>query len=127
MYSDKVIDHFTNPRNVGTIEDADGVAEVGDPSCGDCIQLYLKIKDDCVDEIKYKVYGCASAIATSSIFSELVKGKALEEAMQITDYDVADALEGLPQAKMHCSNLATSAFHYAILNYILKKDQKSHS
>ncbi|HZK17716.1 MAG TPA: iron-sulfur cluster assembly scaffold protein, partial [Clostridia bacterium] len=119
MYSDKVIDHFTNPRNVGTIENADGVAEVGDSSCGDCIKLYLKVKDDCVDDIKYKVYGCASAIATSSVFSELVKGKTLEAAMQITDRDVADALEGLPETKMHCSNLATSAFHYAILNYIL--------
>ncbi|NLM96023.1 MAG: Fe-S cluster assembly scaffold protein NifU [Halanaerobiaceae bacterium] len=117
MYSEKVMDHFTNPRNVGSIEDADAIGEVGNPVCGDIIKLYLKIKDDVIEDIKFKTFGCGAAIATSSMVTELVKGKTLDEALRISNQTVAEALDGLPPVKMHCSNLAADALHKAIKQY----------
>ncbi|NLJ83814.1 MAG: Fe-S cluster assembly scaffold protein NifU [Halanaerobiaceae bacterium] len=117
MYSEKVMDHFRNPRNVGSIEDADAIGEVGNPVCGDIIKLYLKIKDDVIEDIKFKTFGCGAAIATSSMVTELVKGKTLDEALQISNKTVAEALDGLPPVKMHCSNLAADALHKAIKQY----------
>ena len=121
MYSEKVLDHFRNPRNVGEIEDADGVGSVGNPVCGDVMSIYIKVKDDKIDEIKFKTFGCGAAIATTSMTTELAKGKTLDEAMTITRQDVADELGGLPPVKMHCSNLAADALHEAIENYRGKK------
>ena len=115
-YSDKVIEHFTNPRNVGLIDDPTVVVKVGDPECGDDL-LFLKISADRIADIKYKIYGCGAAIATSSVASELAMGKSLDEVLQITDHDIAAALDGLPSEKMHCSNLAAGAFHAAIREY----------
>lgn len=127
MYSDKVMEHFNNPRNVGLIEDADVVGEVGNPVCGDIIKLYLKIKDDVIEDVKFKTFGCGAAIATSSMVTELVKGKTLDEALEISNKTVAESLDGLPPAKMHCSNLAADALHKAIKKYrnqeITKEDQ----
>jgi len=117
MYSEKVMDHFSNPRNVGVIEDADAIGEVGNPVCGDIIKLYLRIKDDIIEDIKFKTFGCGAAIATSSMVTELVKGKKLDEALKISNKTVAEALDGLPPVKMHCSNLAADALHKAIKNY----------
>lgn len=117
VYSDKVMDHFTNPRNVGSIEDADVIGEVGNPVCGDIIKLYVKIKDDVIEDIKFKTFGCGAAIATSSMVTELVKGKTLDEALKISNQTVAEALDGLPPVKMHCSNLAADALHKAIRKY----------
>jgi nitrogen fixation NifU-like protein len=117
MYSEKVLDHFKNPRNVGEIKDADGVGSVGNPVCGDMMTMYIKVKDEKIDDIKFKTYGCGAAIATSSMTTELAKGKTLEEAMNITRQSVAEALDGLPPVKMHCSNLAADALHEAIKNY----------
>ncbi len=117
MYTEKVMDHFSNPRNVGIIEDADAVGEVGNPVCGDIIKLYLKIKDDVIEDVKFKTFGCGAAIATSSMVTELVKGKKLDEALEISNNTVAAALDGLPPVKMHCSNLAADALHKAIKNY----------
>ena len=117
MYSEKVMDYFRNPRNVGSIEDADAIGEVGNPVCGDIIKLYLKIKDDVIEDIKFKTFGCGAAIATSSMVTELVKGKTLDEALQISNKTVAEALDGLPPVKMHCSNLAADALHKAIKQY----------
>lgn len=118
MYSDKVMDHFNNPRNVGQIENANAVGEVGNAVCGDIIKLYLKIKDDdIIEDIKFKTFGCGAAIATSSMVTELVKGKKIDEALQISKNTVAEALDGLPPAKMHCSNLATDALKDAINKY----------
>ncbi|AZO95064.1 Fe-S cluster assembly scaffold protein NifU [Halocella sp. SP3-1] len=118
MYSDKVMEHFNNPRNVGQIENANAVGEVGNAVCGDIIKLYLKIKDDdVIEDIKFKTFGCGAAIATSSMVTELVKGKKIDEALQISKNTVAEALDGLPPAKMHCSNLATDALKDAIKNY----------
>lgn len=117
MYSDKVMDHFTTPRNVGEIEDADGVGEVGNASCGDIMQMSIKVEDGVIKDIKFKTFGCGAAIATSSMVTEMAMGKSLEEAMELTNQRVAEALEGLPPAKMHCSNLAADALHEAIRNY----------
>ncbi|GBE15886.1 nifU-like protein [bacterium BMS3Abin14] len=117
MYSEKVMDHFRNPRNVGEIEDADGVGEVGNPTCGDIMKIYLKVKDDAIEDIKFQTFGCGSAIATSSMVTEMVMGKSLEDAEIVTNKAVAEALDGLPPIKMHCSNLAADALHAAIKDY----------
>jgi nitrogen fixation NifU-like protein len=117
MYSEKVMEHFRNPRNMGEIPDADGVGTVGNPVCGDMMTIYIKVKDNRLQDIKFKTFGCGSAIATSSMITELAKGKTLEEAMKITRADVADSLGGLPPVKMHCSNLAADALHAAIKDY----------
>lgn len=121
MYTDKVMDHFTNPRNVGEIKDADGVGEVGNAKCGDIMRIYLKVEDDIIKDVKFKTFGCGAAIATSSMVTELVLGKTLNEALEISNKAVAEALGGLPPAKMHCSNLAADALHEAIKDYIEKK------
>ncbi|MFB0558415.1 MAG: Fe-S cluster assembly scaffold protein NifU [Candidatus Bathyarchaeia archaeon] len=121
MYSEKVLDHFRNPRNVGEIEDADGVGTVGNPVCGDMMSIYIKVEDDRIADIKFKTFGCGAAIATTSMTTELAKGKTLDEAMKITRGDVADELGGLPPIKMHCSNLAADALHEAIKDYMKKK------
>jgi nitrogen fixation NifU-like protein len=117
MYSAKVMEHFQNPRNVGEIKDADGVGEIGNPVCGDIMKLYIKVKDNRILDAKFKTFGCGAAIATSSIVTELVKGKTLEEAEKISRDTVAEALDGLPPIKMHCSNLAADALHKAIEDY----------
>ena len=124
MYSDKVMDHFANPRNVGEIKDADGVGKVGNPQCGDVMWLYIKVKDDIITDIKFKTFGCGAAIATSSMITELAKGKTLEEAKKISRQDVADSLDGLPPVKLHCSNLASDALKEAIKDYEAKKTAK---
>lgn len=121
MYTDKVMEHFRNPRNMGEISDADGVGTVGNPVCGDMMTIYIKVKDNHINDIKFKTFGCGAAIATSSMVTELAKGKTLEEALKITRGDVADALEGLPPIKMHCSNLAADALHAAIEDYNKKR------
>lgn len=123
MYSEKVMDHFTNPRNVGEIPDADGVGQVGNPTCGDIMKIYLKIKDDHIEDIKFKTFGCGAAIATSSMVTEMARGKTLDEALQLSNKMVAEALDGLPPQKMHCSNLAADALHAAIDDY--RSKQKS--
>lgn len=120
-YSEKVKEHFRNPRNVGTIKDADAVGRVGNPVCGDVMEIQLKIEDNIIKDIKFQTFGCASAIATSSMITEMAKGKTLDEALEITRNDVADELEGLPPIKMHCSNLAADALHTAIENYMEKQ------
>jgi len=120
-YSKKVMDHFTNPRNVGEFEDPDGVGTVGNPVCGDLMQVSIKVKDDVITDVRFKTFGCGSAIATASMVTEMAKGKTIEEAMAITRTDVADDLEGLPPVKMHCSNLAADALHAAIKDYQEKK------
>ena len=119
MYSEKVMDHFTNPRNVGEIPDANAVGEVGNPQCGDIMKIYMKINDDTqvIEDVKFKTFGCGAAIATSSMATELVKGKTVDEALALTNKAVAEALDGLPPIKMHCSNLAEEAVHAAIINY----------
>lgn len=117
MYSEKVMDHFMNPRNVGEIENADGVGQVGNPKCGDIMKMYLKIDDGVITDAKFKTFGCGAAVATSSMATELVVGKTVEEALQITNKAVADALDGLPPVKMHCSNLAEEAIRAAIEDY----------
>jgi|TARA_B100000315_G_scaffold257119_1_gene304906 nitrogen fixation NifU-like protein len=121
MYGEKVLDHFRNPRNVGELEDADGVGSVGNPVCGDMMSIYIKVKDDKIDEIKFRTFGCGAAIATTSMTTELAKGMTLDKAMEITKQTVADELGGLPPVKMHCSNLAADALHEAIKNYRGKK------
>ena len=121
MYSEKVIEHFRNPRNMGEIKNADGVGTVGNPICGDQMTIYIKVKNNRIVDIKFKTFGCAAAIATSSMITELAKGKTLEEAMKITRKDVADELDGLPPIKMHCSNLAADALHAAIKDYLVKQ------
>ena len=122
MYNEKVMDHFTNPRNVGTIEDADGVGEVGNIHCGDIMRIYIKV-DACdrITDIKFQTFGCGAAVATSSIVTEMVKGKTTEEALHITNQDVAEELGGLPPIKMHCSNLAADALKAAVADYRLRK------
>jgi len=120
MYSAKVMDHFMNPRNVGEIEHADGIGEVGNPVCGDIMHIEIKVQDNVIDDIKFKTFGCAAAIATSSMVTEIVKGKTLEEAEKVTNRLVAEALDGLPPQKMHCSNLAADALHQAIQDYLSK-------
>lgn len=121
MYSEKVMDHFTNPRNVGEIKDANGVGQVGNPVCGDIMRIYLKVEDNVIKDIKFKTFGCGAAIATSSMVTEMVKGKTLDEALTITNKAVAEALDGLPPVKMHCSNLAADALHAAIEDYRKKQ------
>jgi nitrogen fixation NifU-like protein len=116
-YSEKVMDHFTNPRNVGEIADADGVGGVGNPVCGDMMEFYIKVDGDRLSDVKFKTFGCGAAIAVSSMVSEMAKGKTLEEAKQITNADVAAELDGLPKNKMHCSNLGADALHKAIEDY----------
>jgi len=120
MYTEKVMEHFKNPRNVGEIPDADGMGTVGNPVCGDLMTIYIKVKDNRLTDIKFKTFGCGSAIATSSMITELAKGKTLEEALKITRANVADSLGGLPPVKMHCSNLAADALHAAIEDYYKK-------
>jgi nitrogen fixation protein NifU and related proteins len=117
MYSEIVMDHFTNPRNTGVIEEADGVGEVGNPTCGDMMTFYIKVKDDVLEDVKFQTFGCVAAIAVSSIVSEMAKGKNLGEAKKITKKAVAEALGGLPQNKMHCSNLGAEALGLAIENF----------
>jgi nitrogen fixation NifU-like protein len=117
MYTEKVMDHFSNPRNVGEIQDASGVGEVGNPTCGDIMKIFLKVEDDIITDVKFKTFGCGAAIATSSMVTEMVKGKTLDEAAKITNKAVAEALDGLPPKKMHCSNLAADALQKAIEDY----------
>jgi len=121
VYSQKVMEHFMNPRNVGEIEDADGIGEVGNPICGDMMTFYIKVKDNRLEDIKFKTFGCGAAIAVSSMVSEMAMGKTLDEAMKITPQSVADELEGLPKQKFHCSNLGAQALHKAIEDYLKKK------
>ncbi|MCJ7424891.1 Fe-S cluster assembly scaffold protein NifU [Candidatus Bathyarchaeota archaeon] len=123
MYTEKVMEHFKNPRNMGEIPDADGVGTVGNPVCGDLMTIYIKVKDSRLEDIKFKTFGCGSAIATSSMITELAKGKTLDEAMKITRANVADSLGGLPPVKMHCSNLAADALHAAIEDYYKKQKE----
>jgi len=123
MYSEKVLDHFRNPRNVGEMEDADGVGTVGNPVCGDMMSIFITGQDDRIDDVKFKTFGCGAAIATTSMTTELAKGKTLDEAMEITRQDVADELGGLPPVKMHCSNLAADALHEAVKDYRKKKGE----
>jgi nitrogen fixation NifU-like protein len=134
-YSKKVMEHFMNPRNVGVIENPDGYGKVGNPVCGDLMEIFIKVKDEKIDDIKFRTFGCGSAIAVSSMVTEMAKGKTLDEAMKITRKDVADELEGLPPQKMHCSNLGADALHSAIKNYWVKigkieaeeaKEEESH-
>jgi nitrogen fixation NifU-like protein len=117
MYTEKVMDHFQNPRNVGELSDANGVGEVGNAVCGDIMKIYLKVEGDRILDVKFKTFGCGAAIATSSMVTEMVKGKTLDEALAITNQAVAEALDGLPPQKMHCSNLAADAMHKAIEDY----------
>ena len=124
LYSEKVMDHFRNPRNVGVIEDADGVGEVGNAKCGDIMKMYLKIEDDVITDVKFETFGCASAVASSSMATELIKGKPLDEALELTNKAVAEALDGLPAYKMHCSVLAEEAIKNAIDDYYSKHPEK---
>ena len=117
MYSEKVMEHFRSPRNMGEIKDADGVGTVGNPICGDLMTIYIKVKNDKITDVKFKTFGCAAAIATSSMITELAKGKTLDEASKITRDNVANELDGLPPIKMHCSNLAADALREAIKDY----------
>lgn len=123
QYTEMVKDHFFNPRNVGEIKDADGVGTVGNPICGDVMTIYIKVKDEIIIDIKFKTFGCAAAVATSSILTEMAKGKMLDEALKITRDDVANELGGLPAIKLHCSNLAADALREAIKDY-RKKNKK---
>ena len=125
LYSEKVMDHFRNPRNVGVIEDADAVGEVGNAKCGDIMKMYMKIDDDIITDVKFETFGCGSAIASSSMATEMIKGKPVSEAMQLTNKAVAEALDGLPDYKMHCSVLAEEAIKSALEDYKSKKSEKS--
>lgn len=120
-YSAKVMDHFTNPRNMGSIENSDGVGEVGNAKCGDIMKIFLKIEEDRISDVKFQTFGCGAAIASSSMATELIKGKTLEEAWRLSNKAVAEALDGLPPIKMHCSMLAEEAIHEAINDYLKKK------
>ena len=124
MYTDKVMDHFQNPRNVGEIENADGVGTEGNPTCGDLMTIYIKVEDNIITDVKFKTFGCGAAIATSSMITEMAVGKTIEEALKISRNDVADELEGLPPVKMHCSNLAADALRAAIADYKMKEAEK---
>jgi len=117
MYTSKVLEHFENPKNVGEIENADGVGLVGNPTCGDMMRITIRVKDDRIEDVRFKTLGCAAAIATSSITTEIAKGMTLEDALKITRNTVAEALDGLPPQKMHCSNLAADGLHAAIKDY----------
>ena len=124
MYSKTVMDHFKNPRNVGVIEDADGIGEVGNPLCGDMMSVYLRIQNEQIQDIKFQTFGCGAAIAVSSMLTEMAKGKSIKDAKTITNKDVAKALEGLPKNKLHCSNLGADALHLAIKDYEDRKAGK---
>lgn len=124
MYSEKVMDHFSNPRNVGEIENPDGVGTVGNPQCGDIMKIFIKVENNIIKDIKFKTFGCGAAIATSSMVTEMVKGKTLDDALKVTNKAVAEALDGLPPVKMHCSNLAADALHAAIKDYLQKKEDE---
>ena len=126
LYSEKVMDHFRNPRNVGVIENADGVGQVGNAKCGDIMRMYLKIDDDVITDVKFETFGCGSAIASSSMATELIKGKPVSEAMQLTNKAVAEALDGLPNYKMHCSVLAEEAIQSALDDYYSRHPEKRH-
>jgi nitrogen fixation protein NifU and related proteins len=119
-YNEKVMQNFINPQNVGDIKDADGIGEVGNPVCGDMMTFYIKVKDNKLEDVKFKTFGCGAAIAVSSMVSQIAKGKTLEEALNITNKDVADELGGLPKNKLHCSNLGADALHAAIKDYMKK-------
>ncbi len=121
MYTEKVMDHFTNPRNVGEMPDADGIGTEGNPVCGDVMKIYIKVKDDRITDVKFQTFGCGAAIAVSSIVTEIAKGMTLDEAMNITKQSLSDALDGLPPQKMHCSNLGADALHKAIEDYRSKQ------
>lgn len=123
LYSEKVMDHFRNPRNVGVIEDADGVGEVGNAKCGDIMKMYLKINDDVIEDVKFETFGCGSAIASSSMATELIKGKPVSEAMELTNKAVAEALDGLPAHKLHCSVLAEEAIKAALEDYHSRQEK----
>lgn len=124
MYSQKVMEHFRNPRNVGEIPDADGIGKVGNPVCGDLMWIYIKVKDNKLEDVKFKTFGCGAAIATSSMVTEMANEKTIDEALKISRQDVADALDGLPPIKMHCSNLASDGLKAAILDYMKKRGIK---
>jgi nitrogen fixation NifU-like protein len=124
MYSEKVMDHFSNPRNVGELHNANGVGEVGNARCGDIMKISIVVKDNIIEDIKFKTFGCGAAIATSSMVTELAKGKSLEDALELTNFDVAQALGGLPPVKMHCSNLAADALKAAIEDYKNNRGQQ---
>lgn len=121
MYSAKVMDHFTNPRNVGEMPDADGIGTEGNPVCGDVMKIYIKVSDDKITDAKFQTFGCGAAIAVSSMVTEMVKGLTLDEALKITKASLAEALDGLPPQKMHCSNLGADALHKAIEDYKIKQ------
>lgn len=121
MYTDKVMDHFENPRNMGEIKDASAMGEVGNAKCGDIMKIYLQIEDEVITDVKFKTFGCGAAVATSSVATELVKGKTVEEALKLTNKEVVDSLDGLPPAKLHCSVLAEEALKTAIADYYNKK------
>ena len=125
MYSDKVMENFKNPKNTGEIPDADGIGTVGNPVCGDMMTIFIKVKDNRIEDIKFKTFGCGAAIATSSMTTQMAKGKTLEEALKISRKDVASELDGLPPVKMHCSNLAADALHAAIQDYLEKQQTKN--
>lgn len=125
MYTDLVMDHFSNPRNVGDIEDADGVGQIGNPVCGDVMRISIAVAHDRIEDIKFKTFGCGAAVATSSMVTELVKGKTLAEAADISNKAVAEALGGLPPNKMHCSNLAADALHLAIQDYLVNSGREA--
>ncbi len=124
MYSEKVMDHFMHPHNVGEIKDADGVGTVGNPICGDVMTIYIRVEDDIITDIKFKTFGCGAAIAVASMVSEMARGKNIEEAMEITNTAVVTNLDGLPPQKLHCSNLGADALHRAIKDYLEKKKEK---
>lgn len=121
IYSEKVMEHFSNPRNVGEIEDADGIGEVGNAKCGDIMKMYIKVDGGVITDVKFKTFGCGAAIATSSIATEMIKGKTIEDALKLTNKAVVEALEGLPPAKLHCSVLAEQAMKSAISNYYVRQ------
>ena len=123
-YSDQVMDHFKNPRNVGVIVDADGIGHVGNPVCGDIMELYIKVNNNIITDAKFKTFGCGAAIATSSMMTEMIKGKSIDDALQVSNKAVADALGGLPPVKLHCSVLAEDAFKSAVDDYLKKKTGK---
>ena len=125
MYTDLVMDHFSNPRNVGEIEDADGVGQIGNPVCGDVMRISIDVEDDRIADVKFKTFGCGAAVATSSMVTEMVMGKTLEEAAEISNKAVAEALGGLPPNKMHCSNLAADALHLAIQDYLTRAGREA--
>lgn len=124
-YSDKVIDHYTNPRNVGKIDDASGIGEVGNPVCGDIMKVFIKVENNIITDVKFKTFGCGAAIATSSISTEMIKGKTLEEALELKNVDVVKSLDGLPPVKLHCSVLAEEAIHEAIADFYRKEGKMS--